>query len=77
VGEGYSPLYQCAYMLGGLQLRALSRELVDAGRLTRKELHDAVLREGPIPVALIRARLTGEELTPDWKSDWRFAGEPR
>lgn len=77
VGEGYSPLYQCAYMLGGLQLRALARELVDAGRLTRKEFHDAVLRQGPIPVALIRARLTGEELTPDWESHWRFAGEPR
>jgi hypothetical protein len=30
---------------------------------------------GPIPVALIRARLTGAELTPDWTSDWRFAGE--
>jgi uncharacterized protein (DUF885 family) len=77
VGDAYSPLYQCAYMLGGLQLRALSRELVDTGRMTRKEFHDAVLHEGPIPVALIRARLTGEELTPDWTSDWRFADGSR
>jgi uncharacterized protein (DUF885 family) len=29
---GYGPLYQCAYMLGALQFRALHRELVDPGR---------------------------------------------
>ncbi|MCX6903769.1 MAG: DUF885 family protein, partial [Verrucomicrobia bacterium] len=28
IGNGYSPLYQCGYMIGGLQLRALRRELV-------------------------------------------------
>ena len=77
VGDSYSPLYQCAYMLGGLQLRALSRELVDTGRMTLKEFHDAVLRQGSIPVALIRARLTGENLTRDWTTDWRFADETR
>jgi uncharacterized protein (DUF885 family) len=30
IGGGYGPLYQCAYMIGGLQLRALHDELVGA-----------------------------------------------
>ncbi len=76
VGEGYSPLYQCAYMIGGLQLRALRRELVDAGKLTEREFHDALLTYGPIPIELIRAAMLDLPLTPDTKPSWRFAGEP-
>src|SRR4029078_12813214 len=30
----YSPLYQTSYMLGGLQLRALHRELVDTKKMS-------------------------------------------
>ena len=41
-GGGYSPLYQAAYMLGGLQLRALRGELVGSGRMTDCQFHDAV-----------------------------------
>jgi uncharacterized protein (DUF885 family) len=69
---GYGPLYQCAYMLGGLQLRALSKELVDSGRMTRRAFHDAVLRTNSIPIEMVRASLTDEELTPDFESRWRF-----
>ncbi|HYV29931.1 MAG TPA: DUF885 family protein, partial [Candidatus Binatia bacterium] len=29
IAGGYSPLYQCGYMIGGLQLRALRQELVE------------------------------------------------
>jgi uncharacterized protein (DUF885 family) len=76
VGEGYSPLYQCAYMIGGLQLRALRRELVDTGKLTDREFHDALLTYGPIPVELIRATMLDLPLTPDTKPTWRFAGNP-
>src|SRR5512147_1400900 len=39
----YSPLYQAAYMLGGLQIRALREELVRGGRMTDKQFHDAIL----------------------------------
>ena len=74
IGGDYGPLYQCAYMIGGLQLRALRAELVDGGRMTDRQFHDAVLAQNAIPVALIRAALTGEKLTRDWRSDWRFAG---
>jgi hypothetical protein len=81
IGGDYGPLYQCAYMVGGLQLRALHEELVAgsgagrAGRLTERRFHDAVLEQNGIPVELIRAALTGAPLTRDWKPAWRFAGE--
>ena len=34
----YGPLYQAAYLLGGLQLRALHREVVESGKMTDREL---------------------------------------
>ncbi|MCH8273327.1 MAG: DUF885 domain-containing protein [Armatimonadetes bacterium] len=72
VGGGYSPLYQCAYMLGGLQLRALHKELVGSGKMTNREFHDAVLKENSIPVEMIRASLTQQELTRDFRTIWKF-----
>jgi uncharacterized protein (DUF885 family) len=69
---GYGPLYQAAYMLGGLQLRALHRELVGSGQMTERDFHDAVLRENAIPIELIRASLTSQRLTRDFATQWRF-----
>jgi hypothetical protein len=71
----YSPLYQAAYMLGGLQLRALHQELVDSGRMTDREFHDAVLRGGPMPIAMVRARLLHLPLSREGAEPWKFAGE--
>jgi uncharacterized protein (DUF885 family) len=70
----YGPLYQAAYMLGGLQMRALYREVVGAGRMTEREFHDAVLQGGPMPIELVRARLLELPLTPDYATRWKFAG---
>ena len=72
---GYGPLYQCAYMLGGLQLRALHKELVDSGRMTNREFNDAVLHENSIPIEMVRASLTKQNLSPEFKSNWKFYGE--
>lgn len=72
---GYPPLYQCAYMIGGLQIRALRGELVASGKMTDREFHDALLRENAIPIEMVRASLTGQELTEDFRSTWRFAEE--
>ncbi|MCC7388740.1 MAG: DUF885 domain-containing protein [Phycisphaerales bacterium] len=72
IGGGFSPLYQCAYMLGGLQLRALRHELVEPGDMTERAFHDAVLAHNAIPVELIRAGLTAQELTPQTRPAWRF-----
>ena len=69
---GYEPLYQAAYMLGGLQFRALRREMVDSGQMTEKEFHDAILLENSIPIDMIRASFTGQPLTTDYHSTWKF-----
>jgi hypothetical protein len=71
----YDPLYQCAYMLGALQFRALHHELVDSGKMTDRQYHDAILHENMMPVEILRAILTHQELTPDFKSAWRFLDE--
>ena len=59
-------------MLGGLQFRALHRELVASGKMTEKQFHDAILRNGSIPVELVRATLSKQPLTPAFQSAWRF-----
>jgi hypothetical protein len=66
------PLYQVAYMVGGLQLRSLARELVDSRKMSLQEFHDKVLLGGPMPIELVRARLGGQALTRDMRSTWRF-----
>jgi uncharacterized protein (DUF885 family) len=71
----YGPLYQAGYMLGGLQLRALHKDLVKSGKLTDRQFHDAVLKENFAPVELIRASLTKHPLTKEFKSSWKFYGE--
>jgi uncharacterized protein (DUF885 family) len=68
----YSPLYQAAYMLGGLQLRALREELVGSGRMTDRTFHDAVYQGGPMPIAMVRARLTDVPLRREGAPAWRF-----
>jgi uncharacterized protein (DUF885 family) len=72
VAGNYGPLYQAAYMLGGLQLRALHKELVDSGKMTNRQFHDAVLKENSIPIDLIRASLKQTPLTRDYQASWRF-----
>jgi uncharacterized protein (DUF885 family) len=71
-GGGYGPLYQAAYLLGGMQLMALHKELVDSGKMTNRQFHDAVLKENRIPVEMIRADLTKQKLTRDYQTSWRF-----
>jgi uncharacterized protein (DUF885 family) len=72
INGDYSPLYQAGYMLGGLQLRSLHRELVESGKMSDRVFHDAVLRENAIPIDMIRASLGGRPLTRDEKPAWRF-----
>lgn len=73
IGGLYSPLYQCAYLIGGLQLRALHRELTESGAMTDFEFHNRVLEQNAIPIAMVRAALTEMELKRDSGPDWRFA----
>ncbi|MGH9330281.1 MAG: DUF885 family protein [Vicinamibacterales bacterium] len=72
----YSPLYQVAYMIGGLQFRALHRELVGSKKMTNRDFHDTILKRGEMPVEMVRASLTKAPLTRDYKAGWRFYREP-
>ncbi len=69
----YPPLYQAAYMLGGLQHYALRREAVGSGRMTEKAFHDAVLGCHSIPIEMVRAELLDLPLSRDFQPHWRFA----
>ncbi|HVI45563.1 MAG TPA: DUF885 family protein [Chitinophaga sp.] len=69
---GYSPLYQIAYMIGSLQFEALRKELVDSGKMSYKQYHDAVLRENMIPVEMLRYILLNKPVPADFKTNWRF-----
>ena len=70
----YGPLYQIAYMMGGLQFYNLHRELVGSKKMTNRDFHDAILKEGAIPVEMVRAILTKRKLSKDFKANWRFYG---
>lgn len=68
----YSPLYQVAYMIGGIQVRALRDEAVGEGRMGQVEFNDALLQHGPIPVEMIRAQILGLPIEPTFEPSWRF-----
>jgi len=75
-GGSYEPLYQAAYMLGGLQIRSLRHELVSTGKMTDKQFHDAILHENSIPIEMVRASLESLPLKKDQTSSWRFYDKP-
>lgn len=68
----YGPLYQIAYMVGGLQFYQLKQEMVGSGRMTERDFHDAILKENSMPVALVRAIITNAELTKEKPIVWKF-----
>lgn len=70
----YSPLYQAAYLLGGMQIHSLHKELVGSGKMTNRAFHDQILKENRIPIEMVRAILTKQNLTRDFKSSWKFYG---
>jgi uncharacterized protein (DUF885 family) len=76
VAGGYGPLYQAAYMVGGLQIRSLHRDRVGSGKMTNRQFHDSILRQNSIPIAMVRAALTDLELSRNFTPSWRFYGDP-
>lgn len=68
----YGPLYQIGYMIGAFQFWALKKELVDSGKMTYKQYHDAILHENSMPVEMLRAILTHQTLSKDFTSSWKF-----
>jgi len=72
---GYGPLYQLAYLMGGIQMRAMRKELVDSGLMEQKAFHDEVLRQGSMPIALLRLAVGRQKLTRDTAVEWKFYGQ--
>lgn len=71
----YGPLYQIAYMIGGLQFYAMKAEMVDSGKMKEKDFHDFILKHNSIPVELVRLRmLGGTNLKEDYRTSWKFLG---
>jgi uncharacterized protein (DUF885 family) len=70
--DHYPPLYQLAYLTGGRQFYALKKELVDGGKMTYKQYHDAILHLNAMPVEMIRAILTKQPLDKNFTTKWRF-----
>ncbi|RAV27629.1 DUF885 family protein [Sinomicrobium soli] len=68
------PLYQVAYMIGGLQFYALRNELLEKG-WTEKQFHDRVMKENFMPVEILRAVLTEQPLKQNFKTRWKFSTE--
>lgn len=68
----YPPLYQAAYMLGAFQLWDIRREMVDSGKMSDKEFHDAILQIGNMPWAIVREVIAGRKIPRDFESDWKF-----
>jgi len=71
----YQPDYQVAYMIGGLQFRAMHHELVDAGKMTNRQFHDAILQAGDMPIEMVRALIENLPLTRNYTTSWKFEGE--
>lgn len=69
---GYDPLYQIAYMIGGLQIMALKREVVDSGKMSYKQFHDSFIEQNIMPIEMERAILTNQPLSKDYKAAWKF-----
>jgi uncharacterized protein (DUF885 family) len=69
---GYDPLYQIAYMIGGLQIMSLKRELVDSGKMTFKQFHDAFIQQNMMPIEMERAILENKPPAKDFTTSWKF-----
>ena len=56
-------------------MRGLRKELVDGKLMTNKAFHDEILRQGNMPMALVRLALTKQKLTRDMDINWKFYGD--
>ncbi len=70
----YGPLYQIAYLIGGLQQYAMYKDLVVNGKMSIKAYNDALLKENRIPIEMLRAAITNQKLTRDFVTNWKFYG---
>src|SRR5690606_37002686 len=68
----YGSLYQLAYLVGGLQMMDIKKEMLDSGKMTYKQFHDRVIKENYMPMEMLRAILTNQKLDPNHDTSWKF-----
>jgi uncharacterized protein (DUF885 family) len=68
----YNALYQAGYMLGALQIYAMRKEMVEGAGMPEKEFHDRILKEGEMPIEILRALIQDRKLRPGHKAAWKF-----
>jgi uncharacterized protein (DUF885 family) len=68
----YNALYQAGYMLGALQIYAMRKEMVEGAGMPEKEFHDRILKEGEMPIEILRALMQDRKLRPGHKAAWKF-----
>ena len=68
----YVPLYQLAYMIGGLQFNALRNEMLAKG-WTEKQFHDRVMQENTMPIEVLRLLIQEKDFDRDYETQWRFS----
>lgn len=68
----YPPLYQLAYLVGGLQLFSIKNEFVESGKMSFAEFHDKVIKLNHMPMEMIRASLLNKPIQKDYKPNWKF-----
>ncbi len=71
----YPPLYQAAYLLGGLQIEGMYNELVENGSMPEKYFHDSFLKNGSMPIEMMRYVLKDQKPPKDFTTRWRFYKE--
>jgi len=74
-GTRGAPLYQIAYLLGGIQMMHMKNELVDSGQLNYRDFHDRIIKLNAMPMEMIRAILTDQPLAKEFRTNWRFYDE--
>ena len=48
---------------------------MQSGRMTDREFHDMILHNNSIPIEMVRAIVTEQDLSKDFTSSWRFGEE--
>jgi len=43
--------------------------------MTDMQFHDEIMRQGSMPIAMLRLAMSRQKLTRDMKVDWKFDGE--
>jgi uncharacterized protein (DUF885 family) len=50
----------------------MRREMVEGGGTPEKEFHDRILKEGEMPIEILRALMQDRKLRPGHKATWKF-----